>query len=227
MRRPFLTPCLALLSVGALSLSCAEIGRAQPAHPPFMPTRDVRVSYQVKPDAAPSPQRITVSFVGGGGLMRIDAPGGQGATILDRDRRLMTVVINSARVYMELPERDELRSPFLLDPSMHFSAGAADRVAGLACRDWTITGTSGNSVACVTADGVVLSDSGADSQGARGHLVAEQVSYGPLDASLFRAPSDYSRVAHPEGPGPYARGSADPTTGGPAPVAPLGGPTSP
>ena len=218
MRRPLLTACLALLSIGAVSPSRAQPADApsagfQGAHPPYMPTRDVRVSYQVKPDAAPSAQQITVSFSGGGRLMRIDAPGGQGATILDRDRRLMTVVINSARVYMELPERDELRSPFLLDPSMRFAAGAADRVAGLACRRWTITGRAGNSVACVTADGVVLSDEGADSQGARGHLVAEQVSYAPLDASLFRPPSDYSRVAHPEGPAPYARAPAGPATG--------------
>ncbi len=222
MRRPLLTSCLTLLSIGAVSLSYAQPARAQPissqaAHPPFMPTRDVQVSYEVKPDAAPSAQRITVSFSGGGRLMRIDAPGGQGATILDRDQRMMTVVINSARVYMQLPERDELRSPFLLDPSMHFVAGPADRVAGLACRHWTITGPSGNSVACVTADGVVLSDEGADSQGARGHLVAEQVTYGPIDASLFRPPSGYSRVAHPEGPGPYARD----------PNAPATGPTSP
>ena len=213
MHRRFLTSCLALLSIGAVSPLHAQDAGGQGAHPPFMPTRDVRVAYQVKPDAAPSAQRITVSFSGGGRLMRIDAPGGQGATILDRDRRLMTVVINSARVYMELPERDELRSPFLLDPSMRFAAGARDQVAGLACRRWTITGTAGNSVACVTADGVVLSDEGADSQGARGHLVAEQVSYAPLDASLFRPPSDYSRVAHPEGPGPYARGPAGPATG--------------
>ena len=125
----------------------------------------------------------------------------------------MTVVINSARVYMELPEREELRSPFLLDPSMRFAAGSADRVAGLACRNWTISGPGGNSVACVTEDGVVLSDAGADSQGARGHLVAEQVTYGPIDASLFRPPADYSRVAHPEGPGPYARGQGGANTG--------------
>ena len=220
MRRPCLTSCLAVLSIGAplaagvpLALGAVAPASAQPAHPPFMPTRDVRVSYEVKPDAAPSAQRITVSFSGGGRLMRIDAPAGQGATILDRDRRLMTVVINSARVYMELPEREELRSPFLLDSSMRFAAGPADRVAGLACRRWTITGPSGNSVACVTEDGVVLSDAGADSQGARGQLVAQQVSYGPLDASLFRPPADYSRVAHPEGPAPYARGQGAPVTG--------------
>ncbi len=214
MRRSCLTSSLAMLSIGAsLSTGAASPSRAQPAHPPFMPTRDVRVSYDVKPDAAPSAQRITVSFSGAGRLMRIDAPGGQGATILDRDQRLMTVVINSARVYMELPEREELRSPFLLDPSMRFAAGPADQVAGLACRHWTITGPSGNSVACVTDDGVVLSDAGADSQGARGRLVAEQVSYGPLDASLFRPPAGFSRVAHPEGPAPYARGAGAPSTG--------------
>ena len=212
MHRHTLLACLALASVPAI-VAGAQVSapaRAQPVgqmgdHPPFMPTRDVSVVYDVQPDGAPQAQRITVSFSGDGRLMRIDSPDGQGATILDRDRKLMTIVVNPARVYMEVPERQELRSPFLLDGSMKFTRAGSDTIAGVACTRWTITAQSGNAAACVTGDGVVLGEAGVDSEGAHGHLTAQRVSYGPVAASQFQPPPGYSRVAHPEGPAPFAR----------------------
>ena len=203
---------LASLPFGIVSPAQAQ----QPDHPPFMPTRDVSVTYDVQPEGVPTAQRIGVLFSGGGRLMRVNGPDGQGATILDRDKRLMTVIINGAKVYMQAPEREELRSPFLLDASMTFVPVGHGRVAGLDCMRWSITAASGKAAACVTADGVVLSQEGVDSQGVRGHLTAQSVVYGPIPATLFQPPADYSRVAHPEGPASYERGGAQgngPVTG--------------
>lgn len=205
-------PAPALLPVLLLAAGAPAAARAA-EHPLFMPSRDVRVTYAVQPDGAPAARDITIYFTGGGGLMRIDSPDGQGATILDRDRRLMTILINYAHVYMQIPEREALRSPFLLDASMRFQAATPGQVQGLACQNWTITTTAGNATACVTADGVVLSEAGVDSQGARGRLVAKTVSYTALPGSLFQPPAGYARVTHPEGPGPYAHQGAKPTTG--------------
>ena len=220
MLRHFLVAGVVLLSAQA---ELAQPGFAQTAgkaaqdHPAYMPARDVTVVYDVQPEGAPSPQRITVSFSGGGRMMRVDSPDGQGDTILDRDRRLMTIVINNAKVYMEVPEREELRSPFLLDASMNFVATGSSHMAGLDCSTWSIAAPSGNATACVTADGVVLSEAGVDAEGARGRLTAQRVTYGFLPASTFQPPAGYSRVAHPEGPAPYARtqdgAPAGPTTG--------------
>ncbi len=204
--------------------------RAQsPDHPPFMPTRDVRVVYDVQPEAAPAPQRIVVSFSGNGRLMRIDSPDGQGATILDRDRQLLTIVMNRAHAFMQVPERQSLRSPFLFDASMSFTAAGPGAVNGMKCTRWTVTGAGGNATACITADGVVLSEQGSDSQGARGRLVAQQVTYGPVPAATFQPPSGYDRVAHPEGPGPYERSDGGGAQLGPgaAPPPPAGAPGSP
>lgn len=216
MRRPVpaaslpVLACLALLPIGA-----ATPLHAQPAgHPPYMPTRDVSVVYDVQPEGAPAAQRITVSFSGGGQLMRVDSPGGQGETILNRDKRLMTIVVNNAKVYMDVPERQELRSPFLLDASMNFIPAGNGRIAGFDCSRWTISAPTGNATACVTADGVVLSEEGADSQGARGRLMAQSVTYAPIPASMFQPPAGYSRVAHPEGPAPYSRAQGG-SQGGP------------
>ncbi len=203
MRRPALLACLA-----ALPLTVSTASRAQtPAHPPYMPTRDVVVVYDVQPDGAPAPQRITVSFADRGDLMRIDSPDGQGTTILDRDRKLLTVVMNAARVYMEVPERQAMRSPFLLDATMTFVPAGEGNVNGLPCMRWTITEGGGDATACITADGVVLSEEGVDQQGARGKLVARQVRYATIPPATFLPPTGYQRVAHPEGPGPYERGA--------------------
>jgi hypothetical protein len=206
MRRHAFLAGLALLPVSfSLSALLSPLRAQQPDHPPFMPTRDVAVIYDVQPEGAPAPQRITASFGGDGRLMRIDSPDGQGETILDRDRKLMTVVMNSARVFMDVPEREAPPSPFLLDASMRFARVGTDTVAGLDCIRWAIAAASGSATACVTHDGVLLSEEGVDSQGARGRLVAQRVTYGPLPATVFQPPADYTRVAHPEGPPPTLR----------------------
>lgn len=219
MRHWTVITCLALLPLGTV----APVRAQQPDHPPFMPTHDVSVTYDVQPDGVPTAQRITVLFSGGGRLMRVNGPDGQGATILDRDNRLITIIINSAKVYMQAPERDELRSPFLLDASMKFVPDGRGRVAGLDCVRWSITAASGNATACVTVDGVVLSEQGVDSQGVRGHLTAQSVAYALVPAASFQPPTGYTRVAHPEGPASFERGQTAPVTG-PQGIGPQGNP---
>ena len=202
-------------ALGTLPLLAAAPSRAQaPDHPPYMPTRDVKVVYDVQPQGAPSPQRVTVWFADNGGLMRIDSPNGQGETILDRDRKLLTVVMKQNQAYMQLAERESLRSPFLLDSSMQFARDGSGSVAGLACTRWKITAQQGKATACITPDGVVLSEAGVDSQGARGQLTARTVTYGALPAAAFLPPPGYKRVAHPAPSGQGGNGSAQrPTLG--------------
>ena len=73
-------------------------------------------------------------------------------------------------------------------------------------------------MACVTADGVVLAESGVDGQGNRGHLVAQTVQYAPLAGSLFVPPPGFQRTAHPAGLGQGVGQGGNPGTG------PNGGP---
>ena len=214
LTKPALLRTAALSTLGlaspALQGFAAQARAQQPAHPLYMPSRDVTVSYAVEPEGAPAPQLVRVLFSAQGRLMRIDAPDGQGSTIMNRDRQLMQIVITPAKVYMDVPEREEQRSPFLLDPTMQYTATGTATVAGLSCTTWSITTASGTAHACVTADGVVLSEDGVDSQGARGHLTATSVSYGPIAAADFQPPLGFTRVAHPEGPAAYERGGPGP-----------------
>ncbi len=203
-----------ILAPGDCAVAAPQAGQDTP---PLMPTRDAVVLYDVQPDGAPQPQAVRVYFRGGGAMMRIDGPpapdgSSSGDMVLDRGARMMTVVMNQPRIYMQLPEREEIRSPFVLDASMQFTRTGTGSVAGLPCVQWSIVSGKGNATACVTADGVVLSESGVDGDGAKGHLVARTVQYGPIDASRFLPPPGFQRTTHPEGLG-AGLGSGGPSDG--------------
>ena len=222
MRATILMPGLLL---AAVATGAAGAARAADT-PPMMPTRDVTVVYSVTPEGAPQPQSVRVYFRGGGSQMRIDGPPGpdgspSGDMVLDRPSRIITVVLNPARSFMQIPEREEVRSPFVLDSTMRFTRTGTGSVAGLPCVNWAIVTPKGNASACVTDDGVVLSASGVDGQGARGRLTAQTVQYAPLAPSVFLPPPGYQRTAHPEAMGP---GGAP---GGPPGGAPGAGPGGP
>lgn len=207
-----------MLGLAAAPVLGTAAALAQPVGPPLMPTRDVTVVYGVRPDGAPQEQAVRVYFRGGGGLMRIDGPPGpdgaaSGDMIMDRDARTMTVVVNQPRIFMQIPERQVVRSPFVLDASMRFTRTGASTVAGLPCTTWSMVTDKGAATACITADGVVLSESGVDGEGARGQLTARTVRYDPLPASLFAPPPGYQRTAHPDNLGQGLNGS---TSAGPA-----------
>ncbi len=216
MRATSLMPAL-LLAVAATS----PAGAAQAATdgPPLMPTRDVTAVYLVTPEGAPQAQSVRVYFRGGGSEMRIDGPPGpdgsaSGDMVLDRPNRLITVVLNPAHSYMQIPEREEVQSPFVLDSTMRFTRTGTGSVAGLSCVTYSIVTPKGSSTACVTEDGVVLSAAGVDGQGARGRLVAQTVQYAPLPQSMFLPPPGFQRTAHPEAAAAGAPGTAP--NGGPA-----------
>ncbi len=218
MRATSLMPGLLLAAVATVPTGAA---RAAADAPPLMPTRDTTVVYLVTPEGAPQAQSVRVYFRGGGSAMRIDGPPGpdgspSGDMVLDRPSRTITVVLNPARSFMQIPEREEVRSPFVLDSTMRFTRTGTGSVAGLPCVNWAIVTPKGNATACVTGDGVVLSASGVDGQGARGRLVAQTVQYAPLDPSVFLPPPGFQRTAHPEAMGPGgAPGGGPPGPGGP------------
>ncbi len=223
MRATSLMPALLLAAAAA---GTAGTARAAADSPPLMPTRDVTVVYQVTPEGAPQAQTVRVYFRGGGSAMRIDGPPGpdgspSGDMVLDRPNRLITVVLNPAHSYMQIPEREEVQSPFVLDATMRFTRTGTGSVAGLPCVQYSVVTPKGNSTACVTDDGVVLSAAGVDGQGARGRLVAQTVQYAPLPQSVFLPPPGFQRTAHPEATGPGgAPGGGIAGPGGPGPEGP-------
>ena len=170
--------------------------------PPAMPAHDASVTYRVEPAGRPV-QVVHVYFGANGKLLRIDGPGGQGDTILDRASGLLTVVMNAQRAYMEIPSRGPVRDPFLLSDDMAYTrAGTTETVAGVGCTDWRMTSPKGPSTACVTADGLLLAASGSDGSGGQGKITALAVTPGALAAGVFTAPPGYARIAHAAPPAP-------------------------
>jgi len=196
--------------VAGLALSGGLVGagvaRADD-HPPLAASRDVTVDYSVTPQGAPKPMDVRVAFSGDGNLLRIDGAAGKFITILDRARQQVTLVSNPQRVFTQFSPRNGLRNPFLLSLSMKFTQAGQDVIAGVPCTKWNITSDRGAASACVTADGVILSENGVDGDGMQGQLMAKTVTYGPVASDQFVPPSGYERIQphvrapHDQGPG--------------------------
>lgn len=183
--------------VGALVLCVTGPALAQQAtgtHPRLAPSRDVTVLYSVQPEKLPKAEQVTVSFSADGNKLRIDSADGAGTTVLDRPGQQVTLIMNRQKLYTSFAPQHGLRNPFMLDVSMQFTPDGTSTVAGLACNRWAITTSHGKAEACVTEDGVILSESGVDADGQRGTLEARKVTYAPLPAAHFQPPEGYQKI---------------------------------
>ena len=188
----------ALLAAPLLAVP-AGTAAANASAPPAMPTLDATVRYHVVP-AGGAPEDVTVSFGGDGRLLRIDGPPGQGATILDRDARTITVVVPDPHVFMVVPTKGPIIDPFMLGPGMAYTpTGTREKIAGAVCDDWRVATGRGDATACVTPTGILLAATGVDGTGASGSLTATAVSVAPIPPGRFAPPSGWRRIAHPEG----------------------------
>ncbi|QNT77342.1 DUF4412 domain-containing protein [Entomobacter blattae] len=166
--------------------------------PPLMPQKDVTVTYLVQAEDQPKQKSVKIYFSGKGDLLRIDEVDGQGQIVLDRKKQLITIIMNADRVYTQISKKKEIRNPFLLDSSMRFQQQGRKQLVGQACTVWQIQSDHGESIACVTDDGVVLQQDGADGAGVKGHLIAQSVVYGTLPVALFEPPAGYERRDPPK-----------------------------
>ncbi|QDH13756.1 hypothetical protein E3E12_05655 [Formicincola oecophyllae] len=173
-------------------------------HPPLTPLHDVTVTYLFRAQHRPGekdmgPEKpVTVSFGQTGDRVRIESAGAKGVTILDRPAQKVTLISNGERSYIQFLPLHGLRNPFMLDLNMQYKPGAMAKVAGVPCQQWAITSPQGHADACITADGVILSEHGVDADGIAGQLDATAVHYGPLPASLFEPPAGYKKVTPPQ-----------------------------
>lgn len=163
-------------------------------HPPLTPMRDAEVTYAVQPKKFPKPLDVTVSFKAGGDYMRVDGPQHIATTIFNRKDHFVTLILHQQKLYNRFSPKVGLRNPFMLDLSMAFTPQGQANVAGLTCTRWAISSRYGAATACVTDDGIILSEEGVDADGVNGKLVAKQVSYRELPGSVFDVPAGYSAL---------------------------------
>lgn len=198
-KRIYLYQAVVLVISGIIISPAVQAQTKQKAgsKPLFMPTRDVTVVYAVQPENSPLVQTRKIYFSGGGKLLRIDGPNDIGMTIVNSETKTAIVIANKPRIYTVVPSKSD-KSGLFLDGNMKFVKKGTERIAGILCRKWKATGTKGDSEVCITDDGVLLKQDGADPDGQEGKTQAISVNYDALPISIFQVPVGFQQVKLPE-----------------------------
>ncbi|TPW36511.1 hypothetical protein [Oecophyllibacter saccharovorans] len=189
-------PAKTLQQLVASSPAPMPTGPVSTEHPRLTPERDVKVVYRFRtsPQPAGPMKEVTVWFSADGDKLRIEPSSGEAVTLLDRPAQRVTLMSLREKSYIQFLPLHGLRNPFLLDLTMHYTREGMGNVAGQPCRNWAITSPRGRAEACVTEDGVILSEKGVDADGITGELEAVQVTYGPIPSAEFAPPADFRQI---------------------------------
>ncbi|MGH7050804.1 MAG: hypothetical protein ACREFS_12020 [Acetobacteraceae bacterium] len=183
------------------------LAAAAPAHPPFAPTRDVRVAYRLEsPDAnAPGGQatnELILRAAAGGQKLRLDTPGSGAYLLIDPAAKSATMVDPKLRAFMTVPLNPKAAQALLsLDPGEAYRRLGNTMVAGLPCTIWAV-GQNGDGdrgdedQVSVTDDGVILNRiEGAPAN--RSRLTATAVTYATQPDALFVPPRQFQDLSLP------------------------------
>lgn len=191
----------AILGLGSVAmLSGAWAQDTNSEKPLFMPKRDVTVLYAIKPENSSLLQSRKIIFSGDGNTLRVDGPDNMGMVIVDSAKKIATVISHKSRIYTVIPSKSN-QSGLFLDQNMTFKKKGTERIAGIICRDWKVKGPQGSADVCITDDGVLLKQEGADADGVEGQTVALSVDYSKLPPSTFQVPVGYQQVKLPQNKG--------------------------
>jgi hypothetical protein len=162
------------------------------AAPLLAPLRDVTVTYQVRPRDF-SPLIVRVAIAAGGQRLRITAENLPTAFLVDRRAQQALVLLPMLKMYSEMRLKDADPETTVLRHA-HFERHGQERIAGLACTDWTAISPDGRAAGCITDDGVILRGRATNHHGEIGTLQASNVEYGTVPADLFAVPSGYTNA---------------------------------
>jgi hypothetical protein len=158
--------------------------------PLLTPSRDVDIIYRVPGPDGPLEQRLRWGVAEG--KLRVDPPSPGLFMVFDMRRHLLDTVREVDHTVLEV-ETTATGMPGAASGGVFIRRGAAE-VAGLACTQWATIDNGGKpALVCLTDDGVLLRAAG----DGRVLALATEVRYAPLDAAVFRIPSDYQRISPP------------------------------
>ena len=198
----------AALLGGGFSAQAAE-------HPPFAPTRDVVVAYQVQASHLPAgllgggdaqgargiqdPHSIRMIYSAASGRVRIEPASVPGYMLIDRTAGRITMGFEPLRSFMDMPFDARAGAGLLLNDKMKFVRGGVDKVAGMACSLWTVTSDRTVAHLCITGDGVILRGEGSDPKRGEAKLLATDVTFAAQPAASFSPPPGFHRMELPAG----------------------------
>ncbi len=185
-----------LLAAALLALSPAA-GFAQ-ERPVLVPTRDVDVVYMMVQTGAPGGPRVVeerMRWAAAAGKLRIDPPTQGMWVIMDSGAGRMSTVREADRSVLDIEvARTQPMPGGGPATGAGFQRRGTDSVAGVPCTEWQTRDATGTpTLACITADGVLLRASAA------GIVLVEalHLAYAPQDPAAFRIPEDYRRITPP------------------------------
>lgn len=194
------TPSPTALGLAVVLAALPAAARAQREHrPPTVPTRDVAVVYR----AADGHEGI-LSWRAAEQRVRGDFFGSLHTTMIaDLRRQTMVLVRHAERTVTEVPLGPFLGRLALIPGEARLAreeGAGVERVAGHPCHVWRVEQGGRHSVACLTADGVLLRLRTLD--GPRTVVEAVAVAYGQQDPARFRPPPGYQagNAAAPRAP---------------------------
>ena len=176
----------------ALLAACLFATPAAAAAPLLVPTRDVTVTYNVRPrDHAPLDVRVSIAA--GGERLRITAENLPTAFLVDRRAHVATVLLPMLKMFTTVKIGDYDPRDTVLRGAQ-FVRGGREVVAGRMCTDWTAQSPKGRARACITEDGVILRGEAEDRHGELGSVLASTVQYGGLSPEIFERPAGFSNA---------------------------------
>lgn len=208
-------PFAAVLLTGSIGAAWAQ------DRPLISPSRDVTITYKVLGREGVPPMQM--SHGAASGLMRVDMTEMGGYAIIDRKRKMSTMVMVPMRMFMEISAAADPKGQSQIGPgsmpedNATFTRKGTDTVAGESCVVWDVASPAGDGVACVTADGAMLRYRTKAGEG----LEATKVAYGTLPADRFTVPAGFQKMDMPAmgggGAGMGAPGMGAPGMGTPRP----------
>jgi hypothetical protein len=180
-----LMPAAALVALLAGSAVAAE------ERPQLRPTRDVDVTYRVIRAHDPATWE-RVRWSAAKRLERVDGPD-RAVTIFDRVGSEITLLNPRRHTYRKLEGASH--SPIEPEQGAALKRGAASKILGLPCTDWSWLANDETHTVCMTPDGLALRVA------VDGKTVMQAVSvrYRPQGAELFEIPAHYAPALAPEG----------------------------
>jgi hypothetical protein len=170
-------------------LACLLVTPAAAAVPRIVPTRDVTVTYNVRPrDHAPI--EVRVSIEAGGARLRITAENLPTAFLVDRRSHMATILLPMLKMFTTVPLGQD--DPEAMLQNAQYERHGREMLAGRSCTDWTADSERGHASACITEDGVILRADAQNHHGEIGSVLASTVQYGRLPPSLFDRPAGFS-----------------------------------
>jgi hypothetical protein len=192
------------LLASAIALSLVALpALAQNAPANIRPTRDVAVTYSIASPGSSQPQEIRMAWLVSEQKVRVEPQGSPGWMLLDRRAGSATMVMDAQRMIMHLPSQAATAMTQDAPEGATFVRRGTGRVAGQPCTEWQVTTPQGQSVSCLTEDGVLLrSVTNLPQNRGTGRMEATAVSYAAQDAARFRVPADYRPMQAPGTPAP-------------------------